>query len=137
MPRDRQLRVPEHPATPLDLCLDLFITAKEAERCTPRTIETYRATLVRFCDWLRSQSTQEAREITPHLIRLFLASLEKHGYAASYIHIHARVIKTWIRFLNAEELIPTDPMRKVAMSRLDKTILPGFTTEDVKRLLSS
>lgn len=34
-------------------------------------------------------------------------------------------------------MIPTDPMQKVAMPRLDKTILPAFAAEDVKRLLAA
>lgn len=47
---DIQLRVLHQPSNPLDLSLDMFITAKEAERCTPRTIETYCFTLERFRD---------------------------------------------------------------------------------------
>lgn len=136
---DIQLRVPSRaqPTAPIDLSFDIFITAKEAERCTPRTIATYRYTLQRFCDWLATRNVLDARDITPHHIRLFLADLDKQGRAAGYIHIHARVIKTWVRFLHAEELIPTDPMQKVAMPRLDKTILPAFTAEDVKHLLGA
>jgi hypothetical protein len=42
MPRDIQLQVLHQPSSPIDLSLDIFITAKEAERCTPRTIETHR-----------------------------------------------------------------------------------------------
>ena len=54
MPGDTQLRAIPHPSTALELSLDIFITAKEAERCTPRTIETYCWTQQRFLDWLRS-----------------------------------------------------------------------------------
>lgn len=134
---DIQLRVLHRPANPIDLCLDIFITAKEAERCTPRTIETYRFTLERFRDWLATQNVFDARNITPHHIRLFLAGLDKQGRAAGYIHIYARTIKTWVRFLHTEGLIPTDPMQNVAMPRLDKKILPAFTPEDVKLLLNA
>ncbi len=134
---DIQLRVLHQPTNPIDLSLDMFITAKQAERCTPRTIETYRFSLERFRDWLATQDVTDAAHIIPHHIRLFLAELDKQGLSAGYIHIHARVIKTWVRFLHAEGLLPTDPMQKVAMPRLDKTILPAFTADEVKRLLAA
>jgi hypothetical protein len=58
MPHDIQLRVLPHPSTGLDLALDIFITAKEAERCTPRTIQTYGWTLRRFLDRLQEQKVR-------------------------------------------------------------------------------
>jgi site-specific recombinase XerD len=137
MPSDIQLRVLPRPSAGLDLALDIFITAKQAERCTSRTIETYRWTLRRFLSWLREQGVSDAQGITSHQIRLYLAELDKQGYASSYVHIYARTIKTWLRFLHAEGLIGSNPMAKVAMPRLDKEILPAFTPEDVKRLLAA
>ncbi len=136
MSRNTQLRVLPHPTQGLDLALDIFITAKQAERCTPRTIDTYTWTLKRFLGWLQERGITDPQSITAHHIRLYLADLDSQGYASSYIHIYARTIKTWLRFLFAEDLIPTDPMAKVAMPRLDKEILPAFTPEDVKRLLA-
>ena len=137
MPHDSQLRVLPRPSTGLDLALDVFITAKQAERCTSRTIETYRWTLSRFLSWLQEQGISDAQSITSHHIRLYLAHLDGRGYASTYIHIYARTVKTWVRFLHAEGLIATDPMAKVAMPRLDKEILPAFAPEDVKRLLAA
>lgn len=137
MPRNTQLRVLPHPSTGLDLALDVFITAKQAERCTPRTIGSYRWTLNRFLSWLQGQGVMDAQGITPHHVRLYLADLDSHNYAASYVHTYARTIKTWLRFLHAEGLIPVDPMAKVIMPRLDKQILPAFAPEDVKRLLAA
>lgn len=139
MPRNTQpqLKILPRPSTGLDLALDLFITAKEAERCTPRTIKTYRWTLRRFLDWLQAQSVQDAQAITPHHIRLFLVDLDKQGCAASYTHIFARTIKTWVRFLHGEGMIATDPMQRVTMPRLDKQILPAFAPDDVKKLVNT
>jgi len=125
------------PSTGLDLALDLFITAKEAERCTVRTVKTYRWTLRQFLDWLKARDVLEVQVITPHHIRQFLAGLDQQGCAASYIHIYARTIKTWVRFLHMEGLLAADPMQKVAMPRLAHEVLPAFTPEEVKRLLSA
>jgi integrase/recombinase XerD len=137
MPSDIQLRVLPRPSAGLDLALDIFITAKQAERCTPRTIETYSLSLRRFLTWLQEHGVTDCQGITPHDIRLFLAELDRQGYASSYVHIYARTVKTWLRFLHAEGLIASDPMAKVAMPRLDKEILPAFAPEDVKRLLDA
>jgi site-specific recombinase XerD len=139
--RDRQphqkLRVLPQARTNLALALTFFITAKEGERCTVRTVETCRWSLERFIAWLHEQGADQVEELTANHVRLFLAELAKHDYAASYIHIYARTLKTWLRFMFSEELVPIDIMAKVAMPRLDKTILPAFTPDEVRRLIDA
>jgi site-specific recombinase XerD len=131
-----QLRVLPTTSTDLDLALTIFITAKEAKRCTARTVRTYRWTLQKFLDWLGQQGVGQIQALTSHHIRQFLADLDKQGHAASYIHIYARTIKTWVRFLYSEGLIPADPMATVGMPRLDKEIMPAFAPADVRTLLA-
>jgi hypothetical protein len=73
MPGNSQL------TTPFDLARDLFLTAKEAERCTARTVKTYRWTPDKFIAWLDTQGVHDAQGITAHHVRLFLAHLDKQG----------------------------------------------------------
>lgn len=129
MPSERQ------PSTKLDLALDLFITSKEAARCTARTVALYRWTLERFITWLSEHGVHDAQSITAHHVRLFIATLSGQELKASYVHIYARTIKTWLRFLHAEDLIDAEVITRLPLPRLPKDTLPAFSPEDVQRLL--
>lgn len=131
MPENTQL------CTSLTLARDLFLTAKEAERCTARTVKTYRWTLDKFIAWLDTQGVSDAQGITAHRVRLFLAQLDKQGHRAGYIHTYARVVKTWLRFLHADGILPANVMAQVAMPRLDKQILPAYTPDEARALLDA
>lgn len=47
----------------------------------------------------------------------------------------ARVIKTWLRFLYADEVIQADLSPRLTLPAADSVLLPAFTPEDVQRLL--
>ncbi len=61
--------------TSLDLAIELFLTAKEAQRVTKRTLGNYREFIGRFAAWLQEQGVSDAQSITSHHIRLYLAQL--------------------------------------------------------------
>jgi integrase/recombinase XerD len=100
-----------------------------------RTIRTYRLTLDKFVAWLREHDVADVESITPTHIRLYLSEADKGGAKASYTH--AKIIKTWLRFLSNEDLFSANPIAKVTMHRLDKEILPAFAPEDVRKLLDA
>jgi integrase/recombinase XerD len=52
------------------------------------------------------------------------------------VHVHARAVKTFCRWLLAEGLVPADPFARVSMPRLEKRILPALTSEDLGHLLA-
>jgi len=79
---------------------------------------------------------RDPAEITPGHIRAYLVGLQHRGLKDTTQHAHARGIKTWLRWLEAEGDIPDNPMRRVAMPRLEQRIPPPFTPADVFALLA-
>jgi site-specific recombinase XerD len=124
-------------ADALQTCVDLFLTHQAAQRSTVRTIATYRGLLAQFTTWLRERQVTEPRAITTGDVRAYFASLGERNLTAWYIHTHARTVKTWLRFLHAEGVLPADIMARVAMPKLDRKILPSFTGDDVRKLLDA
>ncbi len=137
MPQDEVLPQNTSELIALEIAIEYFLTAKEAQRCSPWTLRHYRWTLKRFIVWLAGYNITDASQLTPHHIRLFLADLQRQEMAAWTIHDFARVIKTFCRFLQAEELIPDNPMRRVAMPHMDDKILPAFASGDIQALLDA
>jgi integrase/recombinase XerD len=121
--------------TGVDLALELFIAAKKGQRLSPRTVQNYRYVLGKFIQWLKDRGVHEVGAVTPHHIRLFIAELTDQGMTAWSVHDHARPIKTWMRFLQEDGLISTNPMEKVVMPKLDKPILPALTPDELRKLL--
>jgi site-specific recombinase XerD len=136
VPRLSIVHQPTHP-TAYEQAVDYFIVAKEAQRCTPATLKHYRWTLEYFGTWLAEQGVTDPTRITAHHIRLFLNYLQSRDFTDHTVSDFARVIKTWCRFLVAEELLSANPFAKVTMPRLDKRIMPAFEQEDVRKLLAA
>ena len=129
-----KLFVPQKP-NPLRLALEGFLISREAMRATPSTLDWYRRRLGKFLSYVEEHGANAPEGVTSHHIRTFLVELQHQDLSDWYIHGHARAIKTFLRFLHAEAIIPDNPMQRVTMPRLDKPILPALSPEDVKHLL--
>ena len=128
-------RCVEHPPLHLHAARDQFIDANAAGLCPARTIPQYSWTLNMILKCLAGRDVQDVSGITPQLIRQFLTALSNRGCSSSYIHGYARVIRTWLRFLESEGLIPVNPMTRVTMPRVERKILPTFSRDEIERLL--
>lgn len=119
----------------LRLAVDAFLLSREAMRCTPKTLEAYSYALGGFLRFLEAQGATDPQKITPTHVRAFLVALQRQGLKDTTQHLHARCLKTWLRWLVEEGELPESPMRRVAMPKLEKRIPPPFAPEDVHRLL--
>lgn len=135
MPRVHLTVLKPEAASPLTLALDAFLLSREAMRCTPKTLDAYRYALGNFAAFLEAQGIDDPQRIAATHCRAYLVSLQRRGLKDTTVHLHARCVKTWLRWLEAEGDIAESPMRKVAMPRLEKRIPPPFTPEDIRRLL--
>ncbi len=117
-----------------DAFLD-FILAREAMLCTHRTIEFYQFTLGKVLDWSESREIISCDEITRRDVRAYLAEMRNRGLSDSYIHSHARAIRTFTRFLHNEGYISeriTFEMPKIANKRL-----PILTPDELKQVMNA
>jgi len=131
--------MPDHALLPQDalgLAVTMFITAKEAQRVSARTLEAYQLALTKFSTWLRAHDITRPDSITPHIVRKYFAELGQSDLTAWSVHDYARVVKTWLRFLFADGILTTDVMAKVTMPRLDKPVLPPFTPDEARAILN-
>ncbi len=71
-----------------------FMLSREAKNVTKRTIEFYEFTLSKILDFFQKIGLEDVTEIQARHIRLLLKDLRDADLSDSYIHQHARVIKT-------------------------------------------
>lgn len=82
-----------------------------------------------------SQAISAPGEITTRLIRAYLAKYAERGCSDSYIHGHARAIKTFVRFLRTEEYIAE--MLTFQMPSLSKKRLLVLSAGEVRQVLEA
>jgi len=86
-----------------------FILSRQAMLCKPSTLRFYQFTAGKFVAWLKENGVNEPLDIEARQIRAYLAELDSKGLSDSYIHGHARAIRTFTRFLHDEKYIPEAP----------------------------
>lgn len=121
--------------TTLESVLDAFLLSREAMRCTPKTLTHYRYTCENFARWLADHGIDRPDAITPGHVRAYLVSLQRRGLKDTTQHAHARGVKTWLRWMEAEGDIDQNPMARVAMPRLEQRIPAPYSPDDVRALL--
>ncbi|MGQ9677415.1 MAG: tyrosine-type recombinase/integrase [Chloroflexota bacterium] len=124
-------------ATRLDASLTAFLLDRESARYTAQTLRHYRYGLGSFVAYLKEQGITTTSDIKPSHIRSYLVGLERRGLKDTTQHVHARTIKTWLRWLVAEGELGRSPMQTVKMPKLEQRIPSPFTVDDIQRLLAA
>lgn len=112
-----------------------FLLSRQAMMCTPRTMQFYEFTLGKISEWLETNNVHQPIDISSRHVRALLGELVEKGYSDSYIHIHARVIRTFVRFLHKEKYI-YEPI-EFEMPKIGKKRLPVFNKEQVRQILKA
>lgn len=119
----------------LDEAFTDFILSREAMLCRPRTIGFYRFTLGKFMDWLAEAAVVWAEEISARHIRMYLSSLAQRELTDTYIHSHARAIRTFVRFLHSEGYLAIEV--KFQMPAISQKRLPVLGADELRQVLAA
>ncbi|MBX3119129.1 MAG: tyrosine-type recombinase/integrase [Fimbriimonadaceae bacterium] len=120
----------------LDTALREFDLHQRVSRHSPRTLEYYDFALGRFRSWLEARGVQALEEVGASHIREFMLDLEG-SMKPNSVHAIMRGVRALFNFLEREELLVSNPMRKVKMPKLDQTILPAFTETEIGLLMKA
>lgn len=112
----------------------------DARHLSPHTVVAYRRDLAEFTGYLsRRLQRPEWRwdEVDRGLLRGFLGELNRRGLARRTIARKISAVRSFLRFLHREEVIPANPARTVHTPKLDKR-LPGWLTRaEMERLFEA
>lgn len=122
---------------PLREAIEAFILDGKARRLSPFTLGIYREKLTHFLAWAASQNIETLAHVDARALRLYLVHLQETGHNPGGVHTHARILRAWLYFLEAEGLIPESPMRRVKMPKLPHPMPDALTREEVAALLGA
>ncbi|MCO5297190.1 MAG: tyrosine-type recombinase/integrase [Fimbriimonadaceae bacterium] len=120
----------------LDLQIEDFILHHESCRHSPHTILHYRTSLNHLATFTKGLGKANVDELDARSIRIFLGDLQQR-FKPKTVHGIASDIRAFLHFLVSEGSLAKSPMDNVPMPKLDKTILPAFTLDEIKTLLKA
>jgi site-specific recombinase XerD len=129
------LRAPT--SSPLAQALDIFFLDCRARRLAVSSVAFYKRHLGGFTAFVEGQGVTALDAVTPSHIRAYLVSVHERNLKDNTVHGAARSIRAFFNFAVAEELLAETPMRKVKMPKVGKQILPAFTPDDIRKLLTA
>lgn len=121
----------------LDEALTLYLQAKRAEGLAPKTLANYEWLLKRLLAWLVEREITRSDQLTTAHLRAFIADLRGLRQKPATLHTYAKVIKTWTRFLTAENIFGADPSERLAMPRLETRALATFSAQETDQMLKA
>lgn len=112
-----------------------FILSRQAMLCTKQTMRFYSYNLSNILDWMKENGVKTPEDITSRYVRAYLAEMEGNGLSDSYIHSHARIIKTFTHFLLQEEYIEKEIM--FTMPKIEKKRLKILSADELQKVLKA
>ena len=135
---DDQRRLRRNDSAQLDLATmatDFRITL-QAERASPRTIDTYLRSLNLFIAFCAADGVTAVGEVTRELIRSFTVDLEFRGAAPATVSIRWRSLQRFFNYLVDEEVIDRSPMARMNPPRVPVTPPPVLRDPELEALLA-
>jgi integrase/recombinase XerD len=129
--------VPSEASDNASIMLDRFIRYLSVEKGTsPNTIRAYGTDLTGYIEWAARAGLDPLR-LSHREIRLYLAELDRAGYARRTIARRLSAVRAWFGYLTREGLVPTDPSLALLSPKLPAR-LPRLVPGDVvDRLLQA
>ena len=119
---------PKQPEPHQDL-LELFLTAKEVEGCSPKTLEYYEGTLRRMTDALAKPYTQ----IDSDDLRKYLNNYEVSRRSSKVtIDNIRRIMSSFFSWLEDEDYIVKSPVRRIKRVKTATVTRETFTDEQLE-----
>jgi integrase/recombinase XerD len=111
---------------------------------TPASRRWYASKLDAFVQWCATQECRETSTITANTVRHFLVHLRdtpspRYGRLVSShtTHGHARVIKSWLKWLSLEGELDGAMLARIEMPKRDHKVIKTFSDDDIKRLFAA
>ncbi|HMM21548.1 MAG TPA: tyrosine recombinase XerC [Selenomonadales bacterium] len=122
----------------LESHLDHFLLyLKVQKNASPHTVNNYQTDFESFFDFVRRHQNGEVlvANITPIVIRAYLAQLKEKDYARRTIARRVAALRSFFRFLCREAVISDNPFTAVRTPKLDKRLPVFLDPKEINGLL--
>ena len=108
-----------------------FLLTKKLEGCSMRTLRDYHDKIMRLIDW----TDKDLRELTTKDIRTYLYQYqEDRKVSRSTLDGMRLVISTFYTFMENEDIISKNPVRRIHKIKYDEIVRPPFSDEELETI---
>lgn len=106
-----------------------FLMTKKIEGCTITTIKDYHDRILKLIDW----TTKDVRELTAKDLRDYLYEYQElNKVKQGTLDTMRLILSSFYQFLENEEYITKNPVRKIHKIRSEDIVRPAFTDEELE-----
>lgn len=117
-----------------DELLKLFLSAKQVEGCSERSLKYYRTTLSK----MNEKINKSVRQIETNDIRTYISNYENETSAGKVtLDNIRRIISSFFAWLEDENYIVKSPARRIHKIRVGKTVKDVYSDEELERMRDS
>lgn len=146
----RNLLRRERMEAPLPQLVEMFVSTKQTEGKSPRTLSWYRSFLMKFVEQIGSDPT--LKDFTLDNARLFIASLqsrtqryadhsrrptEEGALSPMTVHAYVRALKGFSSWLAQDGFTKTNTLAKLKRPKVPAKLIEILTEDEVRRILSA
>lgn len=132
---DYEVKLKETALVPLNNIQDrimFFLASKKIEGVSPLTIKSYGRSLLHFSN----QMNKNIEDIDAMDIRIYLANYSKTGIKNSTLSTRTDILKSFFSWLETEEYISKNPMKKIKNIKVEESTREPLTPEEFEILTS-
>lgn len=118
--------------------LESYIRYLIAERnASPHTISNYRREIAQFAMFAREHGVTSWGEVTPALLRQWLAWLYNEGYVKASIARRVSELRAFYTYLQRRGLVESNPVQAVSAPRIPHRLPRPLTRDEIAALLAA
>ena len=110
------------------------------KQSSAHTVKSYREDLTQAISFFRDQLRTDAVnpvQLTPRLLRSYLAWLHSRGYARTTVARRLAAVRSWMRFLCRQGVLERNPAEGLRGPRQDQRLPHFLTADQVQKLLAA
>ena len=118
--------------------LDRYINYLIAERnASPHTLANYRREIAEFMAFAQEKGIGSWQQVTPALLRQWLAALHSQGYAKASVARRVSELRAFYTYLHSRDLVEANPVNAISSPKLPQRLPRPLSTEEVQALLAA
>jgi len=126
----------EGPST-LSLLLSEFILDRQAGNLTTSSLRFYRQKLTALMNYLTTHGITQPSQVKPTHIRHFLLTLQETKHSPGGQHAYYRAIRAFFNWLEFEDEIDRNPIRRVRAPKVPEELLEPANLEHVRVMIET
>ena len=120
-----------------DELVDRYLTHLRVERrASPNTLRAYATGLARYLEWAQ-RTGMDPITLTHRQMRLYLAELDRAGYARRTVARRLSAVRSLFAYLVAEDITPSDPSSVLATPKVPSRLPRIVPTSELPALLDA